>query len=134
VHAIDRQVPTDQGKQLLWKVKQALNLAGLKPEDLWEDYVQAGHPAFPVLTLRESVNLDEMHPALAAVVLAKALELQSQLYPMRQYVWEIIKAERASETALREASLSSIAICVLELAARPSLDNRSDYILLAAVS
>jgi hypothetical protein len=41
VHAIDRQVPTDQGKQLLWKVKQALNLAGLKPEDLWEDYVGA---------------------------------------------------------------------------------------------
>jgi hypothetical protein len=81
-----------------------------------------------------AAQADKFAAALAAVVLAKALELQSQLYPMRQYVWEIIKAEKAAETALREASLSSIAICVLELAARPSLDNRSDYILLAGVS
>ncbi len=124
---------TDEGESLLWSVTRALSLAGLKAEDLLGDYLNHAHPAFPVFSQQQMTSLSDLPPMLGALVLAKALELQAQLYPMRQYVWEIIESKRAGEAALREANLASIAICVLQAAARPSVDSRSDYILLAGV-
>lgn len=129
----DRSFDTPDLEPVLWRVKQALTLAGLKPDDLLAHYLQVAQPAMPVLQSNKASKLNDMAPALAAVVLAKAVELQDHLYPLRRYIWEIVKAARIGEIALRQANLTGIAVGVIELSGRPSLDTRSDHILLASV-
>ena len=129
----DQVGDTGRAALLLDKVTSALSVGGEDPSHLHQTYLQHCHPALPVLSLHTCPTLADLPPDLMALVCAKALELQPGLLILQRHIWRLIMQDEAGDGALRQAKLPSIAVALLELSARPRLDIRTDYLLLAKV-
>lgn len=129
----DQVGDTGRAALLLDKVTSALSVGGEDPSHLHQTYLQHCHPAMPVLSLHTCPTPADLPPDLMAVLCAKALELQPGLLVLQRHIWRSIMQEEAGDEALRQANLSSIAVALLVLSARPRLDIRMDYLLLTKV-
>lgn len=88
----------------------------------------------PIIPRQPDVRLEDSSASILALIIAKALEAIEVSVDLRKHVWHLIKPDNVGDQALQQATLSSLAVAVLELSACPSLDNRNDYMLLAKVS
>ncbi|KAI5477288.1 transcriptional activator protein DAL81 [Pseudohyphozyma bogoriensis] len=96
-------------------------------------YLSHNHSAFPILPTDPRPTLDALSPAVLALVLATSLlhdETTRQLSPA---TWDSIKQARVADHCLEQPKLSAIAAALLEMGARPVMDPRNDYLVLAKV-
>ncbi|KAM0752051.1 hypothetical protein T439DRAFT_324147 [Meredithblackwellia eburnea MCA 4105] len=97
-------------------------------------YLNSSHAAFPVLPLpthAEQPQLDSLPPSLLALVLATSLDHSPTYNFACRPIWELVKEARVGERSLELPKLSGVATALLELGARPVLDERGDFLLLA---
>jgi hypothetical protein len=66
-------------------------------------------------------------------VLAKSTESHLRARHLQSFLWETIKETSLGDVLIEKGELDSITFSLLELCARPPLDIRGDYLLLAKV-
>ncbi|KAI5481404.1 hypothetical protein MNV49_004160 [Pseudohyphozyma bogoriensis] len=95
-------------------------------------YFKHSHSILPVLPIDCEPAVPSFPPAVLSTILATSLIHDPTLRRLSPHLWSQIKAKRIGFLSLEEPKLSSLAVNVMILQARPCLDPRNDFMLLSA--